>query len=253
MGIAPTGAPALTATLAVELPSPLVPGRLVARYKRFLADVERDDGGFVTAHCPNPGSMMGLSQPGLRVWLSAAAGRTRKLPFTLELVEAEGTLVGIHTGRPNALAAEALAAGRITPLGGYAGRRAEVRFGTNSRVDLVLSGPDRPDCYVEVKNVHLRRPDGTCPTAAEFPDSVTARGAKHLDELARLPARGLRAVMLYIVQRGDCDHLRLATDLDPTYASRAEAARDAGVEFLCYACDVGLGGISVSHQLPVVL
>ncbi|MCB9958595.1 MAG: DNA/RNA nuclease SfsA [Rhodospirillaceae bacterium] len=237
----------------MDLPVPLIPGRLVRRYKRFLADVALQDGSTVTAHCPNSGSMMGLGTPGLRVWLSRSGNPKRKLAHTLELVEAEGTLVGIHTGRPNRLAEDAIRNGTIAPLAGYATLRREVRYDVNSRVDLLLGGPDRPDCYVEVKNVHLRRPHGPHPTAAEFPDCVTARGAKHLGALIGVRSAGMRAVLLYIVQRADCDHFRLAVDLDPLYAAGAVAAAAAGVEFLCYGCDVQPSGIAVSRRLSMVV
>ena len=237
----------------MDLPAPLLAGRLERRYKRFLVDIRLDDGRLVTAHCPNPGSMMGLSDPGLRAWVSVSANTKRKLPYTLELVEADGTLVGIHTGRPNRLAEEAIRAGVIGSLAGYSGLRREVPYAGNSRVDLVLHGPGQPDCFVEVKNVHLRRPGGDHPQAAEFPDCVTARGAKHLDALATLPAQGMRAVLLYIVQRADCDYFRLAEDIDPTYAARAKAARMAGVEMVAYACDVQPSGIAVSRSLPMVV
>ena len=187
-------------------PDPLVPGRLVRRYKRFLADIELDDGAVVTAHCANPGSMLGLHEPGSRVWLSPARNPARKLKFTWELVQADGTLVGINTAHPNALAAEAIAAGTVAELGGYADPRREVKYGRNSRIDLLLSSDHRPDCYMEIKNVHLLRREGL----AEFPDSVTARGAKHLEELSAMVAAGHRAVMFYLVQRDDCERFAIA-------------------------------------------
>ena len=249
----PTGVGIFLLSGAMRLPSPLFSGRLIRRYKRFLADVELDGGETVTAHCPNPGSMMGLAMPGLPVWLSHTTAPSRKLAYTLELVQLDSGLVGIHTGRPNALAAEAIAAGAIPELTGYARLRREVRYGRNSRIDLLLEDDDRPPCYVEVKNVHLRRPEGRHPTAAEFPDSVTARGAKHLDELSAMVADGCRAVMLFIVQRGDCDHFRLADDIDPVYRERALAARSSGVEAVCYACRIGFDDITVESPIPIVL
>ncbi len=236
----------------MDLP-PLLPGRLVRRYKRFLADVVLDGGEAVTAHCPNPGTMLGLAAPGLRVWLSRAASTARKLPYTLELVEAEGTLVGVHTGRPNTLVAEALAAGRLAPLAGHTEIRREVTTRPGHRIDLMLTAPDRPACYVEVKNVHLRRPDGPHPTAAEFPDSVTTRGARHMAELARLVAEGAAAAVVFCVQRADCDHFRVAADIDPAYARALTAAAAAGVGVYCLAAEVTTTAITLQRTLPVVL
>ena len=237
----------------MRFPRPLIPGRLQRRYKRFLADVELAD-GVVTAHCPNPGTMLGLNTPGLPAWLSRQDGAARKLPYTLELVQVESGLVGIHTGLPNTLVAEAVAAGAIPELAGYERTRREVRYGTASRVDLLLeAGDGRPPCYVEVKNVHLRRPAGAHPAAAEFPDCVTARGAKHLAELTAMVRGGARAVMVFVVQRADCDHFRVAGDIDPTYLRCLHEAVSAGVEAICYACRVSTEAIEVDRPLPVVL
>jgi len=233
----------------MQFPRPLIPGQLERRYKRFLADVRLESGELVTAHCPNPGSMMGLSDPGMRVWLSAAANPKRKLQYSWELVELPapegGGYAGINTAHPNVLAAEAIAAGRIPELEGYETMRREVRYGQNSRVDILLEG-DGARCLVEVKNVHLSR----LPGLAEFPDSVTARGAKHLDELSARVAEGDRAVMLYIVQR-PADRFAFAADIDPGYAAAFQRAREAGVEALCYVCDVGLDGISVDRPINI--
>ena len=233
----------------MQFPDPLIPGRLIRRYKRFLADVTLADGSEVTAHCANPGSMLGLHEPGAEVWLSPARNPARKLRYSWELVGADGTMVGINTSHPNRLAAEAIAAGVIGELDGYAEIRPEVKYGRNSRIDLLLRAESRPDCYVEVKNVHLRRQCGL----AEFPDSVTARGAKHLVELADMVAAGHRAVMFYLVQRDDCDRFAIAADIDPLYNETLGTALAAGVEAICYACRVDTTGIDVYRPLPLML
>jgi sugar fermentation stimulation protein A len=230
----------------MRFPRPLVPAVLLRRYKRFLADVRLMDGTVTTAHCANPGAMLGVSSEGAEVWLLPSADPRRSLAWSWELVRIGNHLVGINTGRPNALAEEAIAQGRIPALSGYATARREVAYGRQSRVDLLLAGPGRPICYVEVKNVHLRRGD-----LAEFPDCVTARGARHLAELADMAAAGHRAVMLYVVQRGDCRGFRIAADLDPVYDMAFREARAAGVEALCYACEVGLDGIEIGRPLPL--
>lgn len=219
---------------------PLLRGTLIRRYKRFLADVMLEDGREIVAHCANPGAMLGLVAPGLSVWLEPSNDSKRKLAFSWRLVEAgedsgadgRAGLVGIDASLANRIVAEALAERRIPPLAAYTAIRPEVRYGARSRVDFLLTGRDLPDAYVEVKNVHFRRHPGR----AEFPDSVTERGARHLVELGAMVAAGHRAVMLYLVQRADCDHLRLASDLDPAYARAFTAARAAGVEALAFTC-----------------
>jgi sugar fermentation stimulation protein A len=229
-------------------PTPLIPARLVRRYKRFLADVILDGGGEITVHCPNPGRMLGLDAPGTQVWVSRASNPLRSLPFTLELVRANGGLVGINTLHPNRLVEEAIGAGRIAELQGYEVIRREVRYDERCRIDLLLRRAGSPDCFVEVKNVHLKRAAG-----AEFPDAVTARGTKHLGALARQVAVGARAMVVYVVQRTDCADFRIAADIDPVYAASFGAALDAGVEGLCYACEISLEGVRLAAPLPIVL
>lgn len=231
----------------MRFPSPLLRGRLVRRYKRFLADVELEDGSVVTVHCANPGAMSGLDEPGMAVHLSRSAVPTRKLPLSWELVEAGGGLVGINTAQPNRLVEEALLAGRIAELAGFDRLAREVRYGENSRVDFLLTGGGRPDTYVEVKNVHFLRRAGH----AEFPDSPTARGTKHLRELSAMVAAGHRAVMLYLIQRSDAVDFAIARDIDPAYAAAFDAARAAGVEMLAYGCRLGAEEIVVADRVPV--
>lgn len=228
--------------------TPLLPARLVRRYKRFLADAVLEDGREVMAHCPNPGAMMGLSDPGTRIWLEPSVDPKKKLGFGWRLVALPGGhMAGIDTGVPNRIVGEALAQGQVDGLRGYGTIRPEQRYGERSRVDFLLSEPGRPDAYVEVKNVHLRRADDW----AEFPDCVTARGAKHLAELARIARNGGRAVMLYVVQRTDCARFRLAPDLDPAYAAAFDAAREAGVEMICHGTEITTEGVRLTGPLPV--
>ncbi len=205
-----------------------------------------DTGEALTAHCPNPGAMLGLNAPGLGAWLSWSDNASRKLAWTLELIEADGALVGMNTMLPNRLTAEALAADAMPELRGYAVHRREVKFGAASRVDFLLTHPDRPDCYVEVKNVHLRRAGAL----AEFPDCVAARSSKHLRELAAMVAAGHRAVQLFVVQRTDCDRFAACADLDPAYAAGLTAAAKAGVEVLCYGCDISPEEVRIARRIP---
>jgi sugar fermentation stimulation protein A len=232
--------------------TPLVPATLLKRYKRFLADVVLPSGEIVTAHCANPGAMTGLNVAGAPVWLSRSDNPKRKLAHSWELIEVDlgagAELVGINTSHPNSLAAEAIAAGRIPELAGYGSMRREVKYGKNSRVDVLLEGDGRPPCYVEIKNVHLMR----TPALAEFPDAVTKRGAKHLAELAAMVASGHRAVMLYLVQIGSAERFALARDIDPGYGAAFDAARSRGVEAIVRRCRLTCEGIEVAEPIPMV-
>ena len=235
----------------MRFPAPLLPATLVRRYKRFLADVALPSGVIVTAHCANPGAMIGLNAPGARVWLSTSDNPSRKLKHSWELVEVDlgsgAELVGINTSHPNALAAEAIAAGSIPEIVGYATARREVKYGRNSRVDFLLEDPARPPCYVEIKNVHLMRKRGL----AEFPNSVTKRGAKHLVELGDMATGGARAVMLFLVQIGSAERFALARDIDAAYGRAFDLARKAGVEMIAYRCAVTMEGVSVADPVPI--
>lgn len=230
----------------MRLPAPLLRGTLVQRYKRFFADVVLDDGTAVTVHCPNPGAMLGLRDPGEPVWLSRSDSPTRKLPLTLELVELPTGLVGVNTMHPNRIAEEAIGIGAVPELAGYELCRREVRYDSDSRIDLLLTHPDRPPAYVEVKNCHLTREAAL----AEFPDCVTARGVKHLKALERVVEAGGRAVMLFVIQRPDCDRFDTADDLDPAYGPALRAAAARGVEVLCYDCHLSPEEIRLRRRIP---
>ncbi|MFQ5565262.1 MAG: DNA/RNA nuclease SfsA [Paracoccaceae bacterium] len=231
----------------MEFAAPLVPGLLLRRYKRFLADIELAGGEVITAHCANPGAMTGLNMPGLKVWVEPNDDPRKKLKYGWRLIEFANHWAGIDTSIPNRVVGEALRARRIPELAAYTEVRPEIRYGAASRIDFRLTGAGLPDAYVEVKNVHLMRRPGL----AEFPDSVTRRGARHLDELAAVAAAGHRAVMLYCVQRTDCDRLALAGDIDPGYAAAFSRARAAGVEAIAWACALSPAGIALDRPVRI--
>ena len=235
----------------MQFPSPLVEGRLIRRYQRFLADVSLVDGSEVTAHCPNTGSMLGCAEPGFPVWLSRSDNPNRKYPYTWELVEVgAGLMVGINTARSNRLVREAVEDGTIKELAGYASLRSEVRFGNEgSRADLLLSADGRRPCFVEVKNVTAAVSGGI----ALFPDAVTARGTKHLRELASVVAGGGRAVLCFSVQRQDATEVRPADDIDPLYGRTLRQVLEAGVEVVAYRAEVSTKEVCLRQRIPVVL
>jgi len=221
----------------MEFQTELVEARLIRRYKRFLADVTLPDGSEVTAHCPNPGAMTGLAEPGARVWLEPNDDPKKKLKWGWRLTGLAQGFACVDTGLANRVVAEALAARAIPGLGEYTSARAEVPYGTGSRVDFLLEGP-RP-LHLEVKSVTLSRSPGL----AEFPDTRTVRGAKHMEELAAVVAGGGRAAVLYLLQRSDCAGMTLAADIDPGYAAAARAAAEAGVTMLAHAAEITPRGV----------
>ena len=235
----------------MRFPTPLIEGRLVQRYKRFLADVDLADGTRVTAHCANPGAMLGLKEAGNRVLLSPADSPTRKLAYSWELVQADlpggPQWVGINTMRPNALVAEAFAGRSLAPLSGYTALKPEVRYGAASRVDFLASGGGLPPVHVEVKNCHLMRQAGL----AEFPDCVAARSARHMRDLAEVVAGGGRAVVIVVVQM-QADAFDVARDLDPAFDRAFRDARAAGVETYAYRCRIDPEGVTVADAIPIV-
>jgi sugar fermentation stimulation protein A len=196
--------------------------------------------------------MLGLITPGSIVWLSESDSPTRKYRHTWELVEADlgkgSTLVGINTGHPNKLLAEAIGARRVKALAGYPGLRREVKYGQNSRIDILLECADKGLCHAEIKNVHLSRRHGL----AEFPDSVTARGAKHLREMSDMVRAGHRAVMVFLIQRGDAKRLAFARDIDPTYGAAFDLAVAAGVEAIALRCKMSAEEIVVDKPVPIL-
>ncbi len=230
----------------------LIPATLVRRYKRFLADVVLETGDITTVHVANPGAMTGLDRPLSRVWLSDSGNPLRKYPCTWELVETDlgsgAELVGVNTGQPLQLVAEAIETGLIPELRGYRSVRREVKYGQSSRVDFLLDDPERKPCYLEVKNVHLMRKPGL----AEFPDCVTERGAKHLRELGAMRTSGMRAVLLFVIQVPSAQRFSVAGDIDPAYAAAFEQARAQGVEMLAWRCNVSLHGIAIVAPVPLV-
>lgn len=238
----------------MKFPNPLIKGTLIKRYKRFLADVTLETGEEITAHCANPGSMLGLKDPGSTVWLSPATNPKRKLKYSWELIETNDfnkkTLVGINTSLPNKLAEEAILNGTIKELLDYQNLKREVKYGENSRIDILLDNPEinEQKCYVEIKNVHLLRENNL----AEFPDSVTARGAKHLKELSDMVKQGHRAVMFYLIQREDCTSFSLAEDIDKAYKDAFLKAIDTGVEAIAYKCKLTTTEIKVTKPVKII-
>lgn len=231
--------------------APLATGTLLRRYQRFLADVRLDSGATVTAHCPNTGSMLGLKAPGNRVWLSAADNPARKLAWTWEMVTADENpqvRVGIHTGRANGLVGEALDAGLIPELAGFARRRAEAPLGERSRTDWLLDYP-AGQAYVEVKSVTAAVTDGV----GRFPDAVSARASKHMGELAQVVARGARAAVVFCVQRADVHAVAPADAIDPVFGAALRAAAGQGVELYALGAELDDAGIRLVRPLPVWL
>lgn len=234
----------------MEFAAPLQPATLIKRYKRFLADCRLDDGREITAHCANPGSMLGLAVPGQKVWLEPNDDPKKKLDFGWRLVEhLDGNFTGVDTALPNRMVKAALEAGEIPALDGYDRVRAEVAYGEKSRIDFLLSKDGAPDAYVEVKSVTLCRRPGV----AEFPDAVTARGARHMLELALMAKQGYRAAVLFLIQRTDASEMKIAEDIDPYYAQSLMTAYKQGVEVIAHATNISPKGVTLGPQLPVTL
>lgn len=232
----------------MHLTLPTLEGRLLKRYKRFLADVELDDGTVVTAHCPNTGSLLGCMEPGSRVVLRDSQDPRRKLRYTFQSIRVGRSLVNVDTALPNAVVADAVARGAVPELAGYASLRREVAYGRGSRIDLLLEAEGRPRCFVEIKSTTLARG-----RTALFPDAVTARGRKHLAELSDAVRAGDRAVQFFFVSRGDVARFAPADDIDPDYGRALRAAAEAGVELLAYAARVRPDRLELARRLSIEL
>jgi sugar fermentation stimulation protein A len=230
----------------VRYSEPLIQGTLIKRYKRFLCDVIIDTTGqTVTAHCPNSGSMKGIPLENTPVMLSYQPSPSRKLHYTLEMINNGPIWIGVNTGIPNMLTEEAIMANEIAELAGYSEIRREVKYGKNSRIDLLLGGSEGL-CYVEVKNVTLVSED-----YAIFPDSVTTRGQKHLVELMNVKNEGHRSVMMFIIQRTDCNRFRPAYEIDPDYATLFTEAMRQGVDAYAYQARVTPEKITIERSIPI--
>lgn len=226
---------------------PLIQGTLIKRYKRFLADVQLTDGSIVVAHCPNTGAMTGCAEPGWKVWLSPSNNPKRKLLYTWEVVLTEQFhWIGINTHRANVLVKEAIQENKISELVGYKNLQAEVKFGEeNSRIDFLLTDPEKADCYVEVKSVTLLNDN-----KGYFPDAKTLRGQKHLRELSLIASLGRRAVLFFCVQHTGIRSVQVAKHIDPDYAKELKRAMLSGVQILCYDCEINSEKIYINQSLP---
>lgn len=228
-------------------PAPLISGKLIKRYKRFLADIELDTGEIITAHCANSGSMMGLKDEGLKVWVSPANNPKRKLQYTWELVEVDGNLVGVNTALPNKIVSQAIIEGKIPYLNGYETLKNEVKYGQNSRIDIYLDDLQKGICFVEVKSVTLSRK----PHKAEFPDAITERGRKHLEELSAQVKEGHRAVMIYLIQYENINEFSIASDIDPAYFDAFKKALSQNVEAYAYICQLSPKEIFLDKEVTI--
>jgi|TARA_B110001454_G_C12722248_1_gene435225 sugar fermentation stimulation protein A len=223
-------------------------GKLIKRYKRFFADVQLDNGEIVTAHCPNTGSMMGLLDKGNKVFLSESDNKKRKLKYTLEIIKINGTHIGVNTHRANRIVEDAINKNKISSIKKNMNLKREVKYGENSRIDFFLSNLSGEEIYIEVKNVTL----SLNKNLAEFPDAVTERGSKHLVELTKITKRKKRAIMLYLVQRDDCDKFKIANNIDPTYSANLKKAIKSGVEVFCYKCSFKKNNITLDKKIKFI-
>ena len=232
----------------MKFENPVVEGKILKRYKRFLADIELSNGETITAHTANTGSMKTCWAPGWKVLLTHHNNPKRKLKYGLEMTHNGQTWIGVNTSWPNKLVIEAIKSQKIPELTGYSDIRPEVKIG-KSRIDIQLSNDKLEKCYIEVKNVTLLGDNG----AALFPDAITTRGLKHIHELIEIKKSGDRAVMFFVVQRSDIDHFRPAWKIDPEYSQALLDASDKGVEILCYQCKMDKEEIIIDKKIPSFL
>lgn len=228
----------------MKFTEPLITGTLIKRYKRFLADIKLEDGTIITAHTANTGSMKGLITPGNKVYLSYHDNPKRKLKYSWEIVNVGDSLVGINTSLPNKLVVEAIQNKLIPSLNNYQTLRTEVKYGENSRIDILLQDPQKEDCYIEVKNITLLEGN-----IAMFPDSVSLRGQKHLKELMNVVKSGKRACMFYVIQRTDAKAFAPADHIDPEYGKLLRKAIETGVEVFVYQTSISEHGITIKKQV----
>jgi len=226
----------------------LIKAKFVKRYKRFFSDHILENGQLVTAHCPNTGAMTGVAKEGITSWLSESNDPKRKLKWTWELTQENNTIVGVNTHNPNKIIQEAINNNEIKQLLNYKNLKREVKYGVNSKIDIFLQDDNKSDCYVEIKNVHLSRKKGI----AEFPDGITSRGTKHLKELANVAQDGGRAVMLYLIQRNDCNYFKIAEDIDVEYGKAFIDALNAGVEVICLDTILNTNGINIGKNIKLL-
>ena len=221
----------------------LLQGTLIKRYKRFFVDIKYQN-ETITAHCPNSGSMMGLLNKGNNVWFSEAINPKRKLKYTLEIVNIDKKLVGINTHLTNKIVLEALNQKKIKKLIKFDNIKTEVKFSDKTRFDFLISN-NKEKCFLEVKNVTLVRNN----KIAEFPDAITSRGAKHLEELIKAKKKGYESYILYLIQREDCKIFKIAKDIDPEYKNTLDLALKNGVKLLCYDCKLSSEDIRINNQI----
>jgi len=230
----------------MEFKGGLLQGTLSKRYKRFFVDINYKN-KIITAHCPNPGSMMGLLNKGNNIWFSQSNNPKRKLKYTLEIIKVVKNLVGVNTLLTNKIVLEALNLKKIKSLTKYDNIKTESKFSTNTRFDFLISN-SKEKCFLEAKNVTLVRDK----KIAEFPDSITSRGTKHLIELINAKKKGFKSYVLYLIQREDCKAFKIAEDIDKDYKNAFDKAIKAGIKILCYDCKISHKEVKINKQIELI-